>query len=349
MKAWRVVRNGRPGEALSLEDVPIPAPGPGQLRIATRASALNYNEVDGCYGRYLTVNPPLPYTLGMEAVGIVDAVGAPARAGAPSLDPWLGRRVALTGSGATGAHAEYVVGDEAMAFESPDSLDDVAAAAFFFPFHVAYLALVERAALRAGETLLVHAGAGGVGSAAVQLGCALGARVFATAGGPEKVAFCRELGAELAIDYRAQKFDEVVLEATKGRGVDVVCDLVGGEVTQRSLRCIARGGRLAIAGFSGAIEEEDRAGLTPRPIVFGNVSVVGVMLAYVPESQPEIAGLGLFPRSVGERVQAALVDLLHAGAIRPVVGRTASFRDLPAELERMETRRTTGRSILRWC
>jgi NADPH2:quinone reductase len=348
VKAWRVVRHGRPSLALELEELPVPAPGPGQLRIATRASALNLNEVDGCYGRYKTIDPPLPYTLGMEAVGVVDAVGPPAGPDAPQLEAWLGQRVALTGAGATGAHAQAVVGDAAMAFESPAGLDDAAAAAFFFPFHVAYLALVERGGLRAGETLVVHAGAGGVGSAAVQLGAALGARVIATAGGPEKTAFCRELGAELAIDYRREDFAARVREATGGRGADLVCDLVGGEVTRQSLTCLARGGRLMLTGFSGGIEAEDQAGLVPRPVVFGNVSVCGVMLAYVPDDFPETAGLGLFPRRVGERVQERLLDLLEAKQIRPIVGRTTAYTGLPAELERLERRETMGRTILRW-
>jgi NADPH2:quinone reductase len=202
VKAWRVVKHGRPRDALALEDVATPSPGPGQLRIATLASALNYNEVDGCRGRYRTIDPPLPYTLGMEAVGVVDAVGPPLAPGGASLEPWLGRRVALTGAGATGAHAQSVVGDAAMAFASPAPLSDDEAAAFFFPFHVAYLALVTRGRIAVGETLLVHAGAGGVGSAAVQLGVALGARVIATAGGPEKCAFARSLGADLARSRR---------------------------------------------------------------------------------------------------------------------------------------------------
>jgi NADPH2:quinone reductase len=235
-----------------------------------------------------------------------------------------------------------------MAFESPASLDDLAAAAFYFPFHVAFLALVERGGLRAGETLVVHAGAGGVGSAAVQLGAALGARVIATAGGPDKTAFCRELGAELAIDYRREDFAARVREATGGRGADLVCDLVGGEVTRQSLTCLALGGRLMLAGFSGGIEAEDQAGLVPRPIVFGNVSVCGVMLAYVPDGFPATAGLGLWPRRVGERVQARLVELLEAKRIRPIVGRSAVYTELPAELERLERRETMGRSILRW-
>jgi len=347
VKAWRVVRHGRPSLALELSKLPLPAPGAGQIRIATRASALNLNEVDGCHGRYKTIDPPLPYTLGMEAVGVVDAVGPP-HPGASGLEPWLGKRVALTGAGATGAHAQAVTGDAAMAFESPPGLDDAAAAAFFFPFHVAFLSLVERGGLRAGETLVVHAGAGGVGSAAVQLGAALGARVIATAGGPEKVAFCRALGADLAIDYRREDFAAAVREATGGRGADIVCDLVGGEVTRQSLSCLARGGRLMLTGFSGGIEAEDEAGLVPRPILFGNVSVCGVMLAYAPDAFPEAAGLGLFPRRVGERVQERLVALLEAKQIRPVVGRTAPYTELPAELERLERRETMGRTILRW-
>jgi NADPH2:quinone reductase len=341
VRAWRVVRYGRPSEALELQDCAVPEPGPGQVRVRTLASACNFNEIDGCYGRYLTVNPPLPYTLGMEVVGEVDAAG-------PGEEAWLGRRVVATASGAFGGHAQQVVADVPMVFDAPPSLDDVEAAAFFFPFHVAWLALVERGGLRAGETLLVQAGAGGVGSAAVQLGRALGARVLATAGGPEKTDFCRKLGADVAIDYRSEDFARRVLDETKGRGVDVVCDLVGGEVTQQSFRCMARGGRLMLAGFSGGIEAEDRGGLVPRPIVFGNFSVGGVMLAYGDTEALRGTGINLFPRSVGEAVQAGLVDLLGRGRIRPVVGRRAPCTALPVELERMEARLTTGRNILEW-
>ena len=160
MKAWRVVRNARPTEALELLEIEEPEPGPGQVRARVAASACNFNEVDGCYGRYKTVDPPLPYTLGMEAVGVVDAVGEGAEA-------WLGHRVMLTGLGATGAHAASVIGGQEMVFDCPDSLGDIEGAAFYFPFHVAYVSLIERGGLQAGETALVHAGAGGVGSAAI--------------------------------------------------------------------------------------------------------------------------------------------------------------------------------------
>src|SRR5262245_28172559 len=339
IEAWRVVRHGRPSEALALERVPEPTPAAGQLRVRVRASVCNYNEVDGCHGRYRTIDPPLPYTLGMECAGVVDAAGAGA-------ERWLGRRVMACAVGATGAHAEAALVDPAMTFEAPASLDDAAAAAFFFPFHVAWLALFERGRLQRGEWLLVHAGAGGVGSAAVQLGVAHGARVIATAGAAEKLAFCRSLGAERAIDYRSGDLAAALLDATGGAGVDVVCDLVGGATTEATMPAMARGGRLVLAGFSGGIEAEDQPLPTPRPLLFGNFSLGGVMLAYT-SGPTKHGGVNLLPRTLGERAEAELEALLAAGRIRPIIGRTAPHRELPAELERLEWRATSGRSVLR--
>lgn len=342
MKAWRVVRNGKPSTALELLELETPPPGPGEVRVRVRASALNYNEVDGCYGRYKTIDPPLPYTLGMEALGRVDAAG-------PGLEAWIGKRVNATPPGAIGAHAEVMIGAVNMTFAAPDSLSDVEAAAFFFPFHLAHICLFERGGLREGETLLVHAGAGGVGSAAIQLGVAAGARVLATAGGPAKVALCRELGADVAIDYRSEDFTEAVLEATGGRGVDVACDLVGGDVNARTYPCMAFGGRLMLAGFASGIEQEDRPGPNPRPLLFGNFSLGGVLLSYGDaEATRRATGFNIVPRSVGDQIQAHLESLLAEGRIRPIVGREAPCGDLPQELERMERRETMGRTILRW-
>jgi NADPH2:quinone reductase len=340
IRAWRVVRHARPSEALELETIAEPQPGPGQARVRVRTSVCNFNEVDGCHGRYRTIDPPLPYTLGMECAGVVDAVGE-------GVEGWLGRRVTACAVGATGAHAECAIVDPAMSFDAPDALDDVEACAFFFPFHVGWLALFERGQLRPGETLLVHAGAGGVGSAAVQLGVAHGARVIATAGSPEKLAFCRELGAEVAIDYRSGDLAAVLLEATGGAGVDVVCDLVGGATTLATLPAMARGGRLVMAGFSGGIEAEDQVLFTPRPILFGNLSIGGVMLAYR-EGPTKLGAVNLLPRSLGDSIQAELARLLGERRIRPIVGRVAPYTELPAELERLASRATIGRSVLDW-
>lgn len=334
-------RYGRPTEALRLDDVPVPEPGPGQVLVRTTATVLNYNEVDGCRGRYLTVNPPLPYTLGMEVLGEVEAAG-------PGAEGSLGRRVVATAVGAYGAHAEHVLADADMTFEAPAPLADLEAAAFFFPFHLAHLGLFERGRLQEGETVLVHAAAGGVGSAAVQLAAAAGARVIATCGGPEKAALCRELGAGVVIDYRATDFVAEVDASTEGRGVDLVFDGVG--LAEPSLRCLAYGGRYRIIGFSGGIEAEEEPVVTPRTLCFGNFSVGGVLLAYTshPQAARRATGFNVTPRAVGDEVHAHLIHLLTSGHIRPVVGATVGCEELPAALEAMEERRTVGRTVVRW-
>jgi NADPH2:quinone reductase len=342
MKAWRVCAHGRPTAALRLDTIPVPEPGPRQVRVRSTAAALNFNEVDGCHGRYITVDPPMPYTLGMEVLGVVDAAGE-------GTEQWLGRRVMATALNAYGAYAEWVIAPVDMVFEAPAVLSDTEAAAFFFPFHLAWLGLHTRGALQHGETVLVHAGAGGVGSAAIQLAAAAGARVIATAGSPEKVATCLGLGADVAIDYRADDFAAAVLEATDGRGVDLVFDGVGGEVTAASTRCTARGGRILMIGFASGIEAEDEAIVTPRSLLFGSLSLVGVMLAYSSGDAGlnPAPGVHLTPRDIGEGVQSSLESLLVAGKIRPVIGRVVDFGELPEALETLENRETIGRTILR--
>ena len=341
MQAWQVVRYGPPARALEKALLPALAePGPGLVRVRVSAVSLNFNDVDMCHGRYPTIQPALPFTLGMDLCGVVDGVG-------PGLGAWLGRRVVSTGLGGFGGLAEQAYAPADSLFDAPPALDDAESAAFFIPFHTMHLALFRRAKLAAGETLLVHSGAGGLGSAALQLGVAAGARVLATAGGPEKVAFCKQLGADVAIDYTKDDFVARVLEATGGRGVDVVCDLVGGPVAIPSWRCVAHEGRYLVAGFSSGIEAGE-AGLPMRPVAKGNFSLVGVMLAYLDASLPGLrdAGFSPWPREVGEAVHADLVRLLGEGRIRPVVGRRASFDAVPEAYADLEARRTIGRTVI---
>jgi NADPH:quinone reductase len=341
LRAWRVTKYGRPSEALQLEDIAVPEPGPGEIRVRTSTTVCNYNEVDGCHGRYLTINPPIPYTLGMESVGEVVAAG-------PGAESWMGKRVMSTATGGFGAHADEVLAAVDMAFEVPAELDDVEAAAFYFPFHLAYLGLHERGRLQAGETVLVHAAAGGVGSAAVQLAVAAGARVIATAGGEEKLDVARRLGADVAIDYRKESFVDAVFDATDGRGVDVCFDGVGGDVMMDSLRCLARNGRHLVVGFASGIEAEEVPMVNGRKLCFGNISLMGVILTYGdPALAPRGSGFNPVPREVGDEVQAALVELLRAGRIRPLVGKTVAFEDLPAALDEMEARATVGRIVVK--
>jgi NADPH2:quinone reductase len=341
VKAWRVHQYGAPIEVLHLDDVDAPTPGAGELKIRVTSVTLNFNDLDGIHGRYKTVPRPVPYIPGMEVLGIVEECGTGAEA-------WHGRRVVAIPSGAFGGYAEYVVAPASMAFEMPGEMPEPEAAAIFMPFHLAWLALHERARVQPGETLLVHAGAGGAGSAALQLGVHEGARVFATAGAPDKTKLCLELGAELAINYRETDFADAVLDATDGRGVDVAFDAVGGEVTLQTFRCMAFNGRHIMAGFASGIEQEDE-GLVPRPVLFGNFSLVGVCHAYVddPVVFKRLSGFNFPAHRDGEQLHAALLELFAAGKIRAIVGQEVPFLELPAALDAMEQRRTVGRSVVR--
>lgn len=341
MRAWQVVRYGSPSTALELRDIDEPEPGPREVLVRASASVCNYNEVDGCRGRYLTVNPPVPYTLGMEVVGVVEAAGAGA-------EHWLGHRVLATATGAFGAHADLVVAGMDMVFYAPDALDDVQAAAFFFPFHLAWLGLFTRGRLQAGQTVLIQAAAGGVGSAAVQLAVAHGARVLAVAGGAEKVELCRRLGADVVVDHTVEDFVDVVERVTDGHGVDLVFDGVGGEVGERSLRCVGLGGTYMTVGFAAGIEAEEVPWVTPRQLCFGNLSVGGVMLSYTsfPDAARRATGFNIVPRAVGDEVHRSLLELLDTGHIAPIVSEVVGFEALPAALDAMEQRRTIGRVVV---
>ena len=341
MKAWRAHRYGAPVEVLQLDELDAPTPAAGELQIRVTSATLNFNDIDGIRGRYRTVPVPVPYVPGMEVLGTVESCGAGA-------EPWRGKRVVAIPSGAHGGYAEIVVAPAAMAFEMPAHLPEPEAAGIFMPFHLAWLALHERARLARGETLLVHAAAGGVGSAALQLGVAAGARVIATAGSADKLALCRTLGAALAIDYRATDFVAAVNDATSGRGVDVAFDTVGGEVTRQTFRCMAFNGRHVIAGFASGIESEDQ-GIVPRPLLFGNFSLLGVCHAYVDDPLALRAAVGFnFPsHASGVALHERLLAMIERGEIRPVIGRHVDFAELPAALDALERRETVGRTVVR--
>ena len=341
MQAWRVHRHGRPSDVLTLDEIEPGTPGPGEVRVRVEATTLNFNDIDGIYGRYRTVAPPLPYTPGMEVLGHVDACGAGA-------DVWMGRRVVATPTGAHGGYAESVIASAAMTFAMPDELDVPIAAAIYFPFHLSWLALFERGRLQRGETVLVHAAAGGIGSAAVQLGVHAGARVIATAGSDEKARFCRELGADVAINYRNVDFADAVLDATDGRGVDVAFDTVGGDVTVRTFRCMAYNGRHLVVGFSGGIEAEDE-GVIPRPIVFGSFDFCGVILSYAddPLLVKRARGYNLPSRALGDEIHAKVLDLVGRGECRAIVGSEVPFTEIPSALDALENRTTIGRTVAR--
>lgn len=349
MRAWRTHEYGPPLEALQLDTVAVPEPGPGTVRVRVQAIPLNLNDLERITGGTMMVEPERPYSPGMEVFGIVDAVG-------DGVDgaTWLGRRVAAMPLQAHGGYAEYAVCNAVSAFEIPDAIPLPGAAAIYFPFHLAWLGLVDRAHLRSGETVLIHAAAGGSGSAAIQLAKHLGARVIATAGGHEKGVLCRELGADVVLDSRAAGFAEggladAVLAETDGRGVEVVFDNVGEALFDASLKATAYGGRYLMMGFASNKAVADEPWIVPRRILMANIVIGGVTLAYADDGLRDLVkgamGWNLASGEQGTEVMRQVVALVEQGAVRPVVGQVVGFEDLPAAITAMADRATTGRTI----
>jgi NADPH2:quinone reductase len=343
MRAWRTHEYGRPTEVLRLDTVPVPDPGPGQLRVRVQAIPFNLNDLERITGGNMMVRPDLPYSPGMEVMGVVDACG-------DGVDDWQGRRVVAMPDGAHGGFAEYALCPVVSAFPMPDAIPLPGAAALYFPFHLAWLGLFDRAELQAGDSVLIHAAAGGSGSAAVQLAKHAGARVFATAGTDAKVQLCRDLGAHVAINYNDADFAEIVLHETGNRGVDVVFDNVGEAVMEKSLQCTAYNGRYLMMGFASNKVVADEPFIVPRRIALGNLKLCGVLLAY---QAPEVAdmvktamGWNFATSELGARVHQQIVDLVLSGAVKPVVGTTIAFDDVPAGIEAMANRETVGRTVV---
>jgi NADPH2:quinone reductase len=340
MKALQVTVHGRPGEVLAIRTIERPEPGPGEVRVKVGAASLNFNDIDRCRGKLVSVPTPPPFTLGMDVCGVVDAAG-------DGAESWVGKRVMAITKTALGGIAEYAIAPAVSVFDAPEQFDDVEATAFLLTFQTSHLALFRRGRLTAGETLVVHSAASGLGTAGIQLGKAVGARVIAVAGGPEKGALCTSLGADLVIDHTAEDFVEAVLAATGDNGADVVYDLAGGDFVERSWRCTAHGGRYLAVGFADDIEN----GMTGRPLrmaCIGNIDIVGVMLGWSESVDPGMRRFGFNPfgRDVGDEVHADLMRMVAEGSIRPFVGRRVSMDEAGAALDEHEERRSLGRTVI---
>jgi NADPH2:quinone reductase len=340
MRALQVTRHGSPGEVLEVRTVDRPEPGPGEVRVKVSAASLNFNDIDRCRGKLVSVPTPPPFTLGMDVCGVVDAAGEGAEA-------WLGRRVVAITKTALGGIADYALADAVSVFDAPPQFDDAEATAFLMTFQTSHLALFRRGRLRAGETLVVHSAASGLGTAGIQLGKAAGARVIAVAGGSDKGALCASLGADLVVDHTSEDFVEAVLAATADAGAEVVYDLAGGDFVERSWRCTARGGRYLAVGFA----DDDANGMTGRPLrmaCIGNIDIVGVMLAWVDTVDPGMRRFGFNPfgKTVADEIHADLLRLAAEGRIRPFVGRRVGMEDAGRALDAHEARRSLGRTVV---
>jgi NADPH2:quinone reductase len=309
---------------LRFEETDDPTAGPGQLLVRTLAAPANFPDVLLCRGKY-QVRPPLPFTPGVELCGEVISVGENVTRFS------VGDRVIGNPNLPLGAFAERTVMDEVNAFPAPASLDDASASALFIGYQTAWFALHRRTRLLEGETLLVHAAAGGVGSAAVQLGKAAGARVIGVVGGSEKAEYCRRLGADLVIDRHTDDFVPLVKEFTGGKGVDVVFDPVGGDAYTGSTKCIAFEGRIVIIGFAG--------GTIPTPglnhALIKNYSIIGLHWGLYKERN----------RAVIEECHTELAALAESGAIAPLVSERLSLSEVADGIARLGEGATVGRVV----
>jgi NADPH2:quinone reductase len=322
MRAVVVDRIMEPSE-LRVRELPAPPLVPGSLRVEVRAAGCNFFDILMVQGRY-QVKPPFPFVPGAEIAGVVREIGDGVKGFA------VGDRV-LSSPG-LGGFAEEVVTSARGSYRLPEKMSFEAGAALPIIYPTSYAGLVDRGALQAGETLLVHAAAGGVGLAAVQIGKALGARVIGTAGGSEKCEVARRAGADHTIDYNAEEFAPKVMELTEGRGADVIYDSVGGDTTDQSLKCIAWNGRLLIIGFaSGKIPA-----IQANRILLKNIAVTG--LHWGAHAQKD-------PKRIGQ-VMDALFALYDKGAIEPVIYGRYPLDQVPAALAALGGRQSYGKVIV---
>jgi NADPH2:quinone reductase len=323
MNAW-MVRSWGPPERMSFEQVDPGCRDEDRMRVRIDAAGINFFEGLLVQGQY-QVRPNLPFIPGTEGAGVV-------LASPPSSGFRAGERVAFLADYGRGTYAEIADVRPSAAIAIPDTMSSEEGAAFLTTYLTAHFALHRRAQLQRGETLLVHAGAGGVGSAAIQLGKAAGASVIATAGSDEKVAFCLSQGADAAFNYRQQDLAASVKDLTGGRGADVILDPVGGDVFERSTKCVAFEGRIVVVGFtSGRIAQA-----ATNHALMKSYSIVGVHLNLYLQRTPDlVAG-----------VAQELLALYRDGAIKPQITARYPLTEAPQALRTVMSGETRGKVVL---
>ena len=323
MKGWQCTELGLPWNVMTPVTLLSPEVTADSVRVRVEACDLNFADILQCEGKYQVRLDP-PFVPGMTAVGIVEAVS-------PNSPFQVGQRLIGPTVDGFGGYAEEALLTNVTAEVLPLEVDAHAAAAMHITYSTAWFALHVRDDLKAGETILVLAAAGGVGAAAVELARVAGARVIAAAGGPEKLDVCRRLGAHEVVDYEAEDLYESVMALTDGAGVDVVYDPVGGRYFDTARRLVAWEGRLLVIGFASG----DIPKAPANHVLVKNYSVVGV----------HMGGYRTRNREPFERCYAAIYGLLAEDRIHPLIDSTVGFDGLPSALKRLADRKTIGRVV----
>ena len=322
MKALRCVRHGQP-DALVVEDIESPSPGPGEVLVQVKAAGVNFPDTLIIQNKY-QFKPALPFTPGGELAGIVTAVGEGVTRVA------VGQHV--IGFVMWGAFAEQALVAQDQLVPMPEGMPFDVASAFLMTYGTCYHALQDRARLRPGETVLVLGAAGGIGIASIEIAKALGATVIAAASSADKLALCRERGADMTIDYQAEELRARLKELTGGRGVDVVVDPVGGRFTEPALRSMAWRGRYLVVGFTDG--EIPRVPLN-LPLLKG-CSIVGVFWGDFLKREPV----------QGESDLAALFELYRKKMIAPLVSARYDLDHAGQAIEALMQRRVRGKVVV---
>ena len=322
MHAW-LCENPIGVEALQWKELPTPVPKAGEVLIAIKAASLNFPDLLTVQNKY-QFKPPLPFVPGSEYAGVVEAVGE----GVRHLK--VGDPVAAIGSsGGFGTHA-CVAAAGVMPLPEGFAFDD--ASAFVMTYGTTHHALVDRAQLKAGETLLVLGAAGGVGTAAIQIGKVLGARVIAAASSDEKCDFCKTLGADATLNYSSGNIRDELKKLTDGKGPDVVYDPVGGDLAEPVFRSIAWRGRYLVVGFA-------QGGIPALPLnlaLLKGAAIVGVFWGDFARREPKANAAGL----------AELARWYGEGKIKPVIDQRLPMNELPAAYARMGSRKVRGKLVM---
>ena len=326
--AWQLERFGEPLDVLQFVERARQPLGSGELRIEVAANGLNFLDTSICRGTH-PLRPPLPFVPGAEVVGVVTEAGA----GAERIRP--GSRVVAINPRAYGCFGAEAVVPEDAAHLVPAELPDPEAASLLVTYQTAYFSLVRRAQVQAGEWVLVHAAAGALGSALVQIALAGGARVIATAGTEEKREACMHLGAAVALDHRDPGLAAAIREATGGHGVDVACDSIGGEAFGAAVEAAAFEARILPLGWSGGTPPA----LDASVFVARNLTLVGVSWGGgYPTARPALV----------RDAHARILGLIESGQVRPLIGLVKPAAELPQALQLLADGRTTGKTVVTW-
>ena len=311
---------------LVIDQIDQPQPGNGQVLVRVNVAGLNFPDLLIITGKY-QFKPALPFSPGFEIAGTVEKVG-------PGVSKFSGGERVIA-QVAVGGFAEYAIAEESHTHPKPLAMSDDEAASFPLVYQTSYFGLAYRGALQKGETVLVHSAAGGVGLAAVQIARALGAgKIIGTVGSDEKLALVRDNGADIALNYQTEDFVDVVKRETNGRGADVIYDPVGGEIGERSTKCIAFEGRLVVIGFTSG----KFSNFVSNHVLVKNYSVVGLHWGAYRHNNPAKI----------EQGWKELLALYETGLLKPVIGGRFHMEQVADAMEFLASRKAVGKVVLHW-